>query len=141
MGGKTAGEKIEFAIGEGQVLRRCERRFDIVQLFLTRLLRDGLQHLRRQVGRCHLGRMAREEIGDMAAAGSQVERTDGRGGGGQFAQRFEIGAARMNGAFDLGFRAGAELPERQFIMTLRHGLSYSPRHCGGRLARKASMPS
>ena len=64
--------------------------------------------------------MARERIGDMAAAGAKIERQFRAQLVRERSDRLEIRALTVNRALDIGSRLGTELRLDDFLMRLNH---------------------
>ena len=74
MRGESARDKVERLVFKREMLRRGFGGLDVAQALLARCPRHRRQHLGRQIARDDPSGMARERIGDMAAAGADIER-------------------------------------------------------------------
>ena len=78
MRGESAGDKVERLVLKREMLGRGLSGLDVAQPLLARRPRHRRQHLGGQIGRDDPSGVARERIGDMAAAGAEIERQFGR---------------------------------------------------------------
>ena len=93
MRAKSASQEVETCVGERQPLGGGLDGLDIVQSLRPRGAGDRVQHVGRQIAGGHHRRMARHEIGDVAAAGAEIERACRLGGADDDVQRVEVGPA------------------------------------------------
>ncbi len=92
MRGDAAGDQIEACVLERQRLGLGIGGADIGEAALLRLGPHHVEHLLRDVGRPHAFDMRRKRIGDVAAAGGDIERAPALLRGGQRHQPLQAGA-------------------------------------------------
>ena len=120
MRGESAGDKVERLVFERESLGWGFRGLDVAQSLLARRPRHRRQHLGRQIRRNDPAGMAREGIGDMAAAGAEIEGELRAQLLRERSDRLEVGPLTVNRAFDIGFRSRAELRLDDSLMGLAH---------------------
>ena len=117
---KPAGQEIEAAGVERQMLGRRLDRLDIGETPFARRSGNGIEHVARQIRRRDRAGMARHQIGDVAAAGTEIERARRSPLANDRFQGLEVRALGMNGAFDIGLRARPELGLDDFLVGSVH---------------------
>ena len=117
----AAGQEVERGIRKGQALSRRLDGLDVGKPLLARRGRHGRQHLAREVRGGDPRRVARHQIGDMAATRAEIEGMVRPTLGHNGFERLEVCALRMHGALDIGLSAWPELGLDDAVMMVCHG--------------------
>ena len=120
MGGEPGGDKVEHPVFKREALGWGFSGLDVAEALLARRLGDRRQHLGRQIRRNDPAGMARENIGDVAPAGAEIERQLRAERLRQRSDRVEVRPLAVDRAFDIGFRLRAELGLDDSLMRLDH---------------------
>lgn len=117
----AAGQEVEGSIGKGPALGRRLDRLDVGKTFFACRVCHRGQHLAREVRGGNPRRVARHQVGDMAAARAEVERMPGPVPRNDGVERLEIGALRVNDTLDISLGAWPELGLHDAIVIFCHG--------------------
>ena len=126
MSREPGGHKVERRVLEGKSLGGRLDRLDVAQALLARRRRHRRQHLARQIRGYDPARVARQGIGNVAAAGPEIEREPRTQRARNRLDRFEVGSVSVNRAFDVGPRSRTELRFDDLLMRLNHQSAPSP---------------
>ena len=118
MGGEPGGDKVEHLVFKREPLGRGFSGLDVAEALLARRLGDRRQHLGRQIRRNDPPGMARENIGDVAPAGAEIERQLRAELLRQRSDRVEVRPLTVDRALDIGFRSRTELGLDNSLMGL-----------------------
>ena len=126
MRGESAGDKVEHPVFKRESLGWGFSSLDVAQALLARRLSHRRQHLGRQIRSNDPAGMARNNIGDVAPAGAEIEgqlRAQLRR---ERSDRIEVRPLTVNRAFDIGSRSRTELRLDDPLMGLNHALAPFP---------------